>query len=300
MAETSGLLNRRRASKLYRGFESLSLRQFSVFDPTNSLLGAGVARWFVPNVFVDKILGFANVRFTMTTTDLDGNPLSLTNSVGNSPAGLAGDLGSVLKVEASAYRANFLMEASFGLSGWTPVNSFYNSLPSNFPASGTQSQLNGGFWQDTIPTIKGTPLDDNIVINANTGIIRVNGNTRAYTGWPGFTDSTGVIVDAGQGNDAITYIPGPKFAADGVTSRGGDSDASSETLVYAADTDASTTIDLETGSISSPGTATAVLTGIEHLNEVSSGAGSSLTVAGGSGDDEIDVQPTSAGAGTIS
>src|SRR5207247_2539142 len=67
------------------------------FDAANSLLGAGVARWFVPNVFVDKIVGFANVRFTMTTTDLDGNPLPLINSVGNSPAGLAGDLGSVLK-----------------------------------------------------------------------------------------------------------------------------------------------------------------------------------------------------------
>ena len=36
MAETSGLLNRRRALKLYRGFESLSLRHQSWRRPTRS------------------------------------------------------------------------------------------------------------------------------------------------------------------------------------------------------------------------------------------------------------------------
>src|SRR5688572_15901101 len=82
------------------------------FSAGTSLLGAGIARWVDPSVFIDKIASTAFVRYTLTATDLDGNPLPLTDTVGSTPAGLTGDIGSVLKVEAPAFKINHFMEAS--------------------------------------------------------------------------------------------------------------------------------------------------------------------------------------------
>ena len=60
-----------------------------------------------------------------------------------------------------------------------------------------------------------------------------------------------------------------------------------------------TTIKLETSSITSPGALTLDFTGIERIDETSSGAGSTLTVTGTVRYDIINFTPTAAGAGSF-
>src|SRR6185369_2207613 len=80
-----------------------------------------------------------------------------------------------------------------------------------------------------------------------------------------------------------------------------DSDQSSDILNYNAPTGSATTIDLGTSTITSvtPAGNPVTYSGIERINETSSGAGSTLTINGTSGQDNLAYTPTGATAGTV-
>ena len=108
------------------------------------------------------------------------------------------------------------------------------------------------------------------------------------------------LVRGLTGNDTfnVTVPAGP--AAVAIRVEGGDSDASSDTLNYTAPAGAATTIDLGTDTIASTGANPLTFSGIEKLNEISSGAASTLIVQ-----DAIDINlaltytPTAATAGIL-
>ena len=104
------------------------------------------------------------------------------------------------------------------------------------------------------------------------------------------------LVRVGEGNDTINVNVPAGPSATTIRVEGGDSDAFSDTLNYTAPTGAATTINYGTASITSTGPAGNPLTfsGIELINSTSSGAGSTMTVAGTTGSDVMVVTPTSA------
>src|SRR5205823_3951021 len=79
----------------------------------------------------------------------------------------------------------------------------------------------------------------------------------------------------------------------------GDSDQSSDSLNYTAPADAATSVDLSTSTINSTGAQPVSFAGVEHVNLFSSGANSTLTVAGTPNDDTVSVNPTAPGAGSF-
>lgn len=109
------------------------------------------------------------------------------------------------------------------------------------------------------------------------------------------------LVRGLAGNDTFTTsVPaGPATAT--LRFEGGESDAATDTLNFNAPGNGTTTIDLGASTITStaPAANPVTFTGIERVNETSSGAGSTLTVTGTPGDDTINVTPTGPGAGSF-
>lgn len=107
------------------------------------------------------------------------------------------------------------------------------------------------------------------------------------------------LVRALEGNDIVnvTLPAGP--SATTLRVEGGDSDSSSDVLNYVAPTGSATTIDLGTSTITTTGGNSVTFSGFERINETSSGAGSTLTINGTSGDDTINVTSTGVGAGSF-
>jgi hypothetical protein len=83
-----------------------------------------------------------------------------------------------------------------------------------------------------------------------------------------------------------------------ITFQGGS--GSDDVLDYASAGNAATTVDLGAGTITSTGQGGTAFTGIESVNEFSSGGTSTLTVNGSAGSDAFGYTPTGANAGTVS
>jgi hypothetical protein len=75
---------------------------------------------------------------------------------------------------------------------------------------------------------------------------------------------------------------------------------SDDVLNYASAPNAATTVDLGAGTIASTGQGATAFTGIESVNEASSGGTSTLVVNGSAGSDAFGYTPTGAGAGNVS
>jgi Ca2+-binding RTX toxin-like protein len=110
-----------------------------------------------------------------------------------------------------------------------------------------------------------------------------------------------VLVRGYEGNDSFSVNEPAGPAATSIRIEAGDSDASTDVLNFAAPTGAATTINLGSTTITSTGPAgnAVTYTGLERINETSSGVGSTLTVVGTAGDDTFNVTPTALGAGSF-
>ncbi len=103
-----------------------------------------------------------------------------------------------------------------------------------------------------------------------------------------------------DGNDTFNFNAlAPAVFGGTVRVLGGDSDAAGDTLLYTANTNAATTIDLATAAITSTGTPTLTFSGLERVNQVSAGATSALTIAGTTGADAFTYTPSGATAGKL-
>jgi Ca2+-binding RTX toxin-like protein len=104
-----------------------------------------------------------------------------------------------------------------------------------------------------------------------------------------------------NGNDTFNVIVPAGPAAVALRVEGGDSDPSTDILNFTAPTGGATTIDLGASTITStaPAANPVTFSGIERVNQTSSGVASTLTVNGTTGDDTFNVTPTAAGAGSF-
>jgi hypothetical protein len=107
------------------------------------------------------------------------------------------------------------------------------------------------------------------------------------------------LVRGLDGNDTFNLNVPAGPAAVALTIQGGDSDQFTDTLNYNPPAAAATTIDYGTATITTPGANPVGFSGIEAINETSSGGGSTLTVNGTAGSDNITYTPTGATAGTV-
>ena len=177
----------------------------------------------------------------------------------------------------------------------------FNFTPANF--TGFRRLLSfGGPAVDLTDTliVNGTIADDVITAAdsaANPGILSiiVNGHTEVFF-------QTNAVLRGLAGNDTFNTDFDPLPAAAGRTIRieGGDSDPLTDTLNYTAPAGDATTIDLGLATITSGlGANLVTYSGIERINETSSGAASTLTIVGTAGPDSLTYTPTSTTGGTV-
>ena len=259
--------------------------QSAIFTEANFIstpidLLQGKAQW-VDLAGVDKINSQVQVRLTMTVTDLAGNPLALANTLGTVPPTLTGDIGALLEVQVDAFKVNYQYEAFDSTGGdnqWEAANDFYDGETSFFSASGVQSDLNGSFWRDDVARVMGTSNDDTVTIDGSTGVVTINGESRAFAGFGGYPDSPSLVIDLGGGNDSIVYNPGSSFP-NGIMVKGGDSDGFTDTLTVNLPGGQDASIDMQALTVTPNGSTAISFDGFEQLNVVGTdGAASDLTV----------------------
>jgi Ca2+-binding RTX toxin-like protein len=152
-----------------------------------------------------------------------------------------------------------------------------------------------GFTSADTAIIDGTPADDTFRFSESTAFpgfrsAQVNNDTEI------FFDGPTIVLRGLAGND--TFNTSFTGAVDGrpIRIEGGDG---TDTINHTANANAATAIDLAAGTITTTGGNPITFTGVERINQVSSGANSTLTVTGTAADDTIDVTPTAAGAGSF-
>src|SRR5207253_2323951 len=103
----------------------------------------------------------------------------------------------------------------------------------------------------------------------------------------GGAGSQTLVLRGLAGNDTfnLDFSPFSLVFVSVIQVEGGDSDATSDVLNHIANGDAATTIDLETGTITSTAVSTVTFTGVEEINHTSAGTDSTLDVLGTSGPD---------------
>ncbi len=188
-----------------------------------------------------------------------------------------------------------------GITGYVAASSgLIQVLPNSL-------QSTGGGGNDTL-VVDGTAADDSFNWDATPLAPEVRVVSGAITHTPivlvgivntGFDKH--VVMRGLEGNDTFNLAaPQNVFAANfDIRIEGGDSDAHSDTLNYTANASAATNINLGTATITSTNANTVTYSGIEKINETSSGAASTLTIVG-DGNDNIIYTPTGATAGTVS
>lgn len=109
------------------------------------------------------------------------------------------------------------------------------------------------------------------------------------------------LVRGLAGNDTINVTVPAGPAAVTLRIEGGDSDQFTDTLNYTASAGAATTVNLGTATITqaTPAGNPVTYNGIERINLVSSGAGSTLAFVGTAGDDAFNFSPSALGAGSM-
>ncbi len=112
---------------------------------------------------------------------------------------------------------------------------------------------------------------------------------------------TSGLVRGLAGNDTVNVFAPAGPAAVTLRVEGGGSSASSDVLNYFAPGNAATVIDLGASSITStvPGGNPVTFSGFATINEISSGAGSTLMINGTAGADDFAYTPSGATAGTV-
>lgn len=119
-------------------------RDGMAFDPAASDLGQGIARWR-GSTTVPLYTGTPTVytQFTLSVTDLAGNPLALT---GPGAVLLPAALGGVLDV-GGPFKANWQFDASWTAgSGYGAAGPFYDAIASKIPGYGEVSSIGGAFY----------------------------------------------------------------------------------------------------------------------------------------------------------
>src|SRR6185369_3273285 len=161
--------------------------------------------------------------------------------------------------------------------------------------------FNPGGTDDMV--FNGTGQDDNITIQtgeAGGTEFRNTINGIVVARIEAFNLTSGLVRGL-QGNDTFNISAPAGPAAVAIRIVGGDSDQSTDMRNFTAPAGGATTIDLGLSTITSASPAAKPLsfTGIERVNETSSGVASNLTVTGTNGDDTINVTPTASGAGSF-
>src|SRR5262249_472647 len=143
--------------------------------------------------------------------------------------------------------------------------------------------------------VDGTDADDRITVSA-TGVVTVT-NDLGFSNSVNLSGYSALVINGLGGDDTITINASALFA-NGITVIGGEPRARTDTPHSIAPSGAATVINYGAGTITG-GASPVSFTGIEKINETSSGAASTLTVTGTSGPDSIAYTPTGANAGTV-
>ena len=180
----------------------------------------------------------------------------------------------------------------------TPMN-FTGAFPQ---ANDTDVNFFGAGGTDSF-VFNGTGNDDNIVVtggeaggtnfrNTLNGILVANPEV--------FNVTTGLVRGL-EGNDNVTINSPAGPSAVALRVEGGNSDVSTDTVNYNSPSGAATGINYGTSTITSaaPAGNSVTFSGVEVINETSSGAGSTLTVTGTAGADNLAYSPSAATAGTV-
>jgi hypothetical protein len=171
------------------------------------------------------------------------------------------------------------------LSNDTDVN-FFNS------PGGTDSFVYNGTGNDDNITVSGGEAGGFEIRNI------LNGQTVSRVE---VFNIASALVRGLEGNDTFNVNAPAGTAATSIRVEGGESDALTDTLNYAASSSAATTIDLATSTIAStaPAGNPVSYSGVERVNDTANGAASTLTVNGTAGDDTYHVTPAGIGAGSF-
>lgn len=167
--------------------------------------------------------------------------------------------------------------------------------PNVVPAPGTHTLIvNGTAGDDTFGFGDHVPFGPALAsINVNTG---ATPHTPVY-----FSNAlTRVILRGLEGNDLFDLDFNPPSTSTPVIVRveGGDSDASSDTILHTAAPGAETQVNID-GTIVSTQANFVEFSGVELISHISTGAGSTLRVVGTAGQDQIEYSPTGATAGRV-
>lgn len=149
----------------------------------------------------------------------------------------------------------------------------------------------------------GTGNDDNIVIQtgeAGGTEFRNTLNNILMARLEVFNVASGLVRGL-AGNDNVTVNSPAGPAAVTLRVEGGDSDQFTDTLTYNASANSATGVNLPLATITqtAPAGNTVTYNGVERINLRSSGAGSTLTITGSTGDETYNFVTTGAGAGSF-
>jgi len=175
-------------------------------------------------------------------------------------------------------------------SGISPVAN--DSDVNFFGAAGTDSFVFNGTAADDSITVTGGEAGGTNFRNTLNGILV--SSIEVF-------NTASALVRGLAGNDTVTLNLPAGPAAATLRVEGGDSDQTSDILNYNAPAGSATTIDFGASTITSvtPAGNPVSFSGIERLNETSSGAGSTLTIVGTAGQDSLAYTPTGATAGKV-
>src|SRR5262249_52693211 len=152
-----------------------------------------------------------------------------------------------------------------------------------------------GFTGADTAIIDGTPGDDTFPFSESTAFpgfrsAAVNNDTEI------FFDGPTIVLRGLAGNDTFNTSFTPAGDGRPIRIEGGDG---TDTINHTANANAATTIDLAAGTITTTGGNPITFTGVERINQTSSGATSTLTGAGTPGGATINATPQAAGAGSF-
>jgi len=193
---------------------------------------------------------------------------------------------------------NFFPVTYSGIAGFVaPATGLYNPT--------TDQSLAAAIGGSDAVTIDGTSADDTFSTDTsfNASVLGIHVGTSAVAHTvilldTGNSNHVGILSGLG-GNDTFnlgSWVTNPNSILN-LHVEGGDSDSSSDTINYTANTSAATTVDLGAGTINSTAAPQVTYTGVEHVN-VSSGNGT-VTVDGTAGADSLAVTPTSFTSATL-
>ena len=235
-------------------------------------------------------------HLTLVVQQADGDGIRVDGTLGNDEVefvrGVTSDSGNFT---GTMDQNN---ATGFGPFTMTPMNFTGASALANdsdvnfFNPGGTDDMVFNGTGQDDNITIQTGEAGGTEFRNTINGIVVAR--IEAF-------NLTSGLVRGLQGNDTFNISAPAGPAAVAIRIEGGDSDQSTDILNFTAPAGGATTIDLGLSTITSASPAANPLsfTGIERVNETSSGVASNLTVTGTNGDDTINVTPTASGAGSF-